>query len=138
MRIPSPLGRRRARIEIIPLIDIMFFLLATFVMVSLSMVKNKGIPVRLPMAASSSSQERKASVVASVTEAGKVYLDKEPITLEALSSQLAGMKQAEPDLRVFIRGDDRAPFGMVARVLDKVRLLGIKAVAIETVDARED
>jgi biopolymer transport protein ExbD len=49
--IPSPRGQKRARIEIIPLIDIMFFLLATFVMVSLSMVKNQGIPVRLPSAA---------------------------------------------------------------------------------------
>lgn len=138
MRIPSPTGRRRARIEIIPLIDIMFFLLATFVMVSLSMVKNKGIPVRLPTATSSSPQERKASVVASITEAGEVYLDKERVSLDALSSRLAGMKQAEPELRVFIRGDDRAAFGVVARVLDRVRLLGIRAVAIETVDARND
>lgn len=138
MRIPSPTGRRRARIEIIPLIDIMFFLLATFVMVSLSMVKNKGIPVRLPVATSSTPQERKASVVASVTQAGEVYLDKDRVSLEELSSRLSGLKQAEPDLRVFIRGDDGAPFGIVARVLDKVRLLGIKAVAIETVDARDD
>ena len=48
--IPSPRSTRRARIEIIPLIDIIFFLLATFVMVSLSMIQNRGIPVQLPAA----------------------------------------------------------------------------------------
>ena len=58
MRIPSPTVARRARIEIIPLIDIMFFLLATFVMVSLSMVKNQGIPIRLPVATTSAPQDR--------------------------------------------------------------------------------
>ena len=54
MRIPAPAGRKKARIEIIPLIDVVFFLLATFVMVSLSMVKNEGISVNLPTAATSS------------------------------------------------------------------------------------
>jgi len=57
MRIPSV--RRRARIEIIPLIDIIFFLLATFVMVSTSMIKNLGITVQLPVASTSAPQDRK-------------------------------------------------------------------------------
>ncbi len=52
MKIPSPRAARKARIEIIPLIDIIFFLLATFVMMSLSMIKNRGIPVNLPVASS--------------------------------------------------------------------------------------
>jgi biopolymer transport protein ExbD len=56
--IPSPRAKRRARIEI-PLIDIMFFLLATFVMVSLSMIRNQGINVNLPVAATSAPQDRK-------------------------------------------------------------------------------
>ena len=132
MRIPSTLARRRARIEIIPLIDIMFFLLATFVMVSLSMVKNRGIPVRLPAAASSGPQERKSYASITVTEAGEVYLDKETVGLKGLSSRLSKMKQANPELQVFIHGDERAPFGSVAHVLDEVRLLGITKVAIQT------
>ena len=78
MRIP-PLQatRRRARIEIVPLIDIIFFLLATFVMVSLSMIKNRGVPVNLPTAASAVAQERKSYVAVTVTEPGDVYLDKQ-------------------------------------------------------------
>ncbi|MBI4027836.1 MAG: biopolymer transporter ExbD [Verrucomicrobia bacterium] len=61
MKIPSLNAKRKARIEIIPLIDIMFFLLATFMMVSLSMVKNLAVPVHLPKAATSAPEERKNS-----------------------------------------------------------------------------
>ena len=57
MKITSPVSRKKARIEIIPLIDIMFFLLATFVMVSMSMVKNQGIAVNLPKASTSAAQQ---------------------------------------------------------------------------------
>lgn len=68
--IPSPRSRRKARIEIIPLIDIIFFLFATFVMVSLSMVKNHGIPVHLPAAATGSPQSREHAAVVTVAEGG--------------------------------------------------------------------
>ena len=69
IQIPSPRSKRRARIEIIPLIDIMFFLLATFVMVSLSMVKSKGVPVHLPGAASGETQNREEFTSITVTAA---------------------------------------------------------------------
>lgn len=137
MRIPSTAARHRARIEIIPLIDIMFFLLATFVMVSMSMVKNRGIPVRLPSASSAGPQERRFYAAVTVTESGEIYLDKDTVGLKGLSSRLSRMKQANPDLQVFIHGDERAPFGNVAHVLDEVRLLGITRVAIQTRNAQE-
>lgn len=133
MRIPSPVGRRRARIEIIPLIDIMFFLLATFVMVSLSMIKNRGIPVHLPAAASAAPQERKSYATITITEKGTIYLDKESVSLKTMASRLEKMKKSgSADLRVFIQGDERAPFGSIAQVLDEVRLHGITKVAIQT------
>ena len=62
IRIPSPRPQRRARIEIIPLIDIIFFLLATFVMVSLSMVKSKGLPVTLAGAATGEAPVRMPAI----------------------------------------------------------------------------
>ena len=132
MRIPSPVARRRARIEIIPLIDIMFFLLATFMMVSLSMIQNRGIPVHLPAAASANPQEKKSFHTITVSESGEVYLDKERIGLDALPARLSGIRQGEPDARLFINADERAPFGGVARVLDEVRLQRIDKVAIQT------
>ena len=132
MQIPSPITKRRPRIEIIPLIDIMFFLLATFVMVSLSMSKNRGIAVSLPMAASSTPQEQKTLATVTVTEAGRIYLDQQPMDLETLSIRLQELKRKDPELRVSIHGDERAMFGQAIQVLDQVRLLGITKVAIQT------
>lgn len=133
MRIP-PLAsvRHRARIEIIPLIDIIFFLLATFVMVSLSMIKSRGIPVNLPSAATAARQERTSHLVVTVTESGDIYLDKQKMSLKELSSRLRKLKTQEPDVKVFINGDERAYFGSAIRVLDEVRGLGIGRVFIQT------
>jgi len=130
--IPSPRSQKRARIEIIPLIDIIFFLLATFVMVSLSMVQNQGIPVRLPAAATSQPEERKDAATVSVSATGQLYLDKDEITLDALTARLAQLKAANAELRVFINGDEDARLGLAIEVLDAVRKLGIAKVAFET------
>jgi biopolymer transport protein ExbD len=132
MNIPSPRGAKRARIEIVPLIDIIFFLLATFVMVSMSMIKNQGISVNLPVAASSSAQDRKDYSAITVTAAGEYYFNKEPATLEQVIERLKAVKAAESDPRVFINGDEKAELGKAIAVLDEVRKLGISKVAIET------
>ncbi len=133
MRIPAPSTRRRARIEIIPLIDVVFFLLATFVMVSLSMVKNQGIPVHLPAAATDIAQGRASTVTITLTERGGLYLNKQAVSPDELAQRLAELKAAEPNLRVFINGDQQASFGSAIDVLDRVRRLGITQVAIQTV-----
>jgi biopolymer transport protein ExbD len=132
MIIPSPRAQKRARIEIIPLIDIIFFLLATFVMVSMSMIKNQGISVNLPVAATSAAQDRKDYTSITVNEKGEYFFNKEAVTLEQLTARLTTLKSAEPDPRVFINGDEKAEFGKAIAVLDEVRKLGISKVAIET------
>src|SRR3990167_373347 len=103
--LPSPRGRVRPRLEIIPFIDIMFFLLATFMMVSLSMVKIEGIPVRLPQTAHPVPEDRKSSVTVTITENAGLYLDKQKISLEDLKRRLRAMKTDDPELKVFINGD---------------------------------
>lgn len=132
MKLQHGLGRRKARIEIIPLIDIVFFLLATFVMVSLSMVKNQGIAVRLPSAGSSEQLPRESAVTVSVDKEGVLYLDKAPVSLGDLVSSLRSRKEQFPDLRVFINADAEARFRGVVEVLDETRKLGITRIAIET------
>jgi biopolymer transport protein ExbD len=132
MNIPSPRARKGARIEIIPLIDIIFFLLATFVMVSMSMIKNQGIPVNLPVAATSSPQDRKDYSAITVTAAGEYYFNKDLATLEQVVERLKAVKSTESDPRVFINGDEKAELGKAIAVLDEVRKLGISKVAIET------
>ena len=132
MQIPSPRANKKPRIEIIPLIDIIFFLLATFVMVSLSMVKNKGIAVNLPVAATSPPQDHKDSAVITVTKDGELFFNKEKITPELLQARLRELQRVQPDPKVFINGDEKAFFGQAVAVLDEVRKLGITKVAIET------
>ena len=130
--IPSPAAKKRARIEIIPLIDIIFFLLATFVMVSLSMVKNKGIPVNLPVAATAQAQERKDFASITLTDKGEVLFNKQPVTNAELELALRDLLQQTPEPKVFINGDTKAEFGRAVEALDTARRLGITKIAIET------
>ena len=132
MEIPSSRSKRRARIEIVPLIDIMFFLLATFVMVSLSMVKSRGISVVLPQASTGQPQEQSDHASVSVTENGQLYLDKRELSLPQLVETLQQMKDRNPDLRVHLNGDQNARLGLAISVLDEVRKLGISKIAFET------
>lgn len=132
MRIPAPIVKRRPRIEIIPLIDIVFFLLATFVMVSMSMVKNQGIAVNLPQAATSANQDVKDIVTITVNEKGDVFVEKEKMGIEQMSQQLRLLKANNPDIKILINGDDKADFGKAIAVLDEVRNLGITKVSIRT------
>jgi biopolymer transport protein ExbD len=120
-----------ARIEIIPLIDIMFFLLAAFMLVSLSMVNLKSVKVDLPAASTATGDTTKDLADISVDKAGSIYLDKKPIGGNELARTLAAEEQANPKLRVMIDGDREARHGDIIRVLDLVRSAGIDKVAFD-------
>ncbi len=125
-------NKKRARIQIIPLIDIMFFLLATFVMVSTSMIKNKGISVNLPVAETGQRETRKNYASLSVTKDGEYFLDKNKINIEDLLSELAALKANDSGFKVFINGDKEANVSSLVEALDIVRKSGITKVALET------
>lgn len=129
-------GKKSARIEIIPLIDIIFFLLATFVMVSLSMTKNQGVQVNLPTAGSAASlgdnQELEKAVTLTVNEKGDVFFNKEKITIAQLPMKLQTFKNTAKDPKVIINSDATANFKYVVAVLDEVRKIGINKVGINT------
>jgi len=130
--IPNPRSHKRARIEIIPLIDIMFFLLATFVMVSLSMVKNQGISVNLPGAVTGAAQSRENSTIISIRADGQIYFNKQAVTAEQLDAELKVLTAANPSPLVFINGDKSAEFGAAIAVLDQVRKRGVTKISIQT------
>ena len=127
---------KRARIEIIPLIDIIFFLLATFIMVSLSMSKNQGVQVALPSASSATSlgdsSELDKAVTLSVNEKGEVFWNKEKITLAQLPLRLQTLKAGSKDPKVIINSDASSTMKYVIAVLDEVRKIGIAKVGINT------
>ncbi|HYG23470.1 MAG TPA: biopolymer transporter ExbD [Verrucomicrobiae bacterium] len=133
---PVKLGSRQrseneARIEIIPLIDIMFFLLAAFMLVSLSMVNMKSVKVNLPTATTANQESRNDFVSLSVDKSGAVYLNQNLIGPNELVQHLGAWHRTNENVRVFISGDQEARHGDIVRVLDLVRSTGIQKVGFE-------
>ena len=131
MHVTSPIPKKRARIEIIPLIDIMFFLLAGFMMVSLSQVHMKGIKVNLPTGASGETQSKRDYISISVDSNGNPYFDKKPVTYDELTAILGKVHGENPDAKVFLRGERDTVHGNIIRVLDILRAAGFYKIAFE-------
>ena len=125
-------GPKKARIEIIPLIDVIFFLLATFVLFTLSLNKSGGLSVALPSTRTSEPRDPGTSVTLSIREDGTLGWDKELITLDQFLVRLQAYKQTQPDGRILINGHENALLQQVRYVVDEVRKAGIRKVLIET------
>ncbi len=128
---------RKARVEIIPLIDVIFFLLATFVLFTLSLNKIGAVGVTLPVPGHEGSDDTNVSIQASAD--GMFYWKQgtaaapELISATELRPRLEQYRRSVPVPRVFVRGDHRARFGAALKVLDTVRAVGIEQVSIETI-----
>ena len=132
MKIPSPIPKRRSRIVIIPLIDIMFFLLASFMMVSLQMSKTRNIKVRLPDATQAQQDYKPNMVNIAVDKAGAVWLEKKEVSLAELGLVLSNRFYADTNLPVYISGDRDALHGDMVKVYKTVRAAGVQNVAFIT------
>jgi biopolymer transport protein ExbD len=131
MRLTSPIPHKKARIEIIPLIDIMFFLLASFMMVSLSQVHMKGMKVNLPTGQSGETQSKRDYISVSVDKDGHAYFDKQEMNYDELFVILKKTYADNPDAKVFVRGDAETVHGNIIRVLDILRSSGFYKIAFE-------
>ena len=123
---------KKARIEIIPLIDVIFFLLATFVLFTLSLNKSGGIAVKLPATETSEPRQSQGAVTISITTEGTIAWDKEMLTLDEFILRLQAYKQVEPNPMILVNGDEGAMFSHMRYVIDEVRKSGISKVHIET------
>lgn len=127
---------KRTKIEIIPMIDTMFFLLVFFMLSSLALTKSNGLPVNLPKAGTGA---RLASLDFTVTinKEQQVYVNKEPVDINDVASLLlAKVKNAQADVSnasVVINADLSVPHGMVVKCIDEARSIGINRFAIATV-----
>jgi biopolymer transport protein ExbD len=133
MRMRSPIPHKKARIEIIPLIDIMFFLLASFMMVSLSQTHMKGIAVNLPSATAQppADPNKKDYVSIRVTEGGLVYFDNAPVLDSDILPRLYQLHEANKDVKVSLSAETLATHGDVITLLDKIRLAGITKIGYQ-------
>src|SRR5256885_4282911 len=107
MKIGSPLPHKKARIEIIPLIDIMFFLLASFMMASLTMIKLQSIRMDLPTATAATRDFKPDILNLSVDKLGDVYIGKTQVNLVQLEAVLADRYKVNTNLPVYISGEVR-------------------------------
>ncbi|MGH8021158.1 MAG: ExbD/TolR family protein [Opitutaceae bacterium] len=123
---------KRARIEIIPLIDVIFFLLATFVLFTLSLNKSEGLPVPLPQVTTGEPRDTANSHTVTVTSEGHLAWDQEDVTLAGFIEHLQRFYQQEPEGRILINGDERATFSQAVYVFDEARKAGFERIYIET------
>ena len=130
MKIRSPLPRRRTRLEIIPLIDIMFFLLAAFMLVSLQRQHLLSIKADLPTATVATALTKPALTTVTVDRFGQVALDGQPTTFPALERFLQDKLAGNANWPVYIQGHRETTHGAIIGVLDFVRRAGIRKVAI--------
>lgn len=136
-------GKKKARIEIIPLIDVIFFLLATFVLFTLSLSRISSLPVTLPVATPDQSRQQQKddnTIYLQVSEDGTYYWKQglgnaELISTSEIVPRLQDYRRSENNPRVLIRGDNKARFGDAVYALDEVRKAGIEQVSVETVSS---
>src|SRR2546423_5867775 len=131
MRVASPIPKKHARIEIIPLIDIMFFLLASFMMVSLSQTHMKGIKVALPSANVPPPNTPKDFVSVRIGAGNTVSFDNQLVTDDQVLPRFFQLHAANPNIKVSISAEGMARHGDVITVLDKCRRVGIQKVGYQ-------
>lgn len=115
---------RRGRIEIIPMIDVMFFLLVTFMLASLAMQSLNAVTVNLPKG-QAESLKHKEPVTLTVMQDKKLFLDKTPVTLDTLPFTLKKMLGTD-DQGLIVNADTDAPEGIVVRAMLAARRAGVE------------
>ena len=115
---------RRGRIEIIPMIDVMFFLLVTFMLASLSMQSLNSLRVNLPEG-DAPNFNHKEPVTLTVTREGRLFLDKTPVTLDTMAATLKSMLNTQ-DPGVVVNADAGAPEGIVVQAMLQARRAGVE------------
>jgi biopolymer transport protein ExbD len=132
MNLSSPFRRKHSRIEIIPLIDIMFFLLASFMMLSLSLDQTRNIKVNLPSATQAQHDFKPDMLNLAVDKAGAVWFQKNQISLAELGLLVSNRFRADTNVPVYISGDRDTLHGVMADVYEVVRGAGVQKVAFAT------
>ncbi len=130
MKIRRPRDLEEAEVIIIPMIDTMMFLLMVFIVASLTLAVQQGLPVNLPKASTSVTHPA-VNVTLTLTAKGQLYLNTTPITLDQETAKLGDLKVADSTL-VIINADGVVPYGTVVAVMDNARKAGVERFAMAT------
>ena len=121
---------KRARIEILPLIDIVFLLLVFFIYAMLSMAVHRGLPVVLPTS-STAKIDKQLILSVTVREDGTIFLDKEQISLQDLKDALETRAMKEKETGVLLFADRSVSYQALFQVLDQIRLAGLSRISLQ-------
>jgi biopolymer transport protein ExbD len=124
-------AQKRARIEILPLIDIVFLLLVFFIYAMLSMAVHRGVPVSLP-ASSSAQIERRLTLSVTIRQSGDIVLGRDRVALRDLGSLLHAKAMMSEDLGVLLFADREVSCQVLVKVLDQIRSAGVTRVSLQT------
>jgi len=124
MKLRRSRQHRRGRIEIIPMIDVMFFLLATFMLASLSLQNLHSLPVNLPQGKASPMQAN-TPVTLTITKGSSILIDSTPVTLDNLAGTLKPLLKG-PNKQVIVAADTAAPEGTVVQAMLRARSVGVE------------
>ena len=128
MKLRRPRGSRKGRIEIIPMIDVIFFLLATFMLASLSMQNLNSLAVELPRGQADPAHAAEP-ITLTVTRDGLILLNRMPVELSGLGATLKTMAPS-PDPTVVVNADRAAPNGRVVEAMLEARKAGVQRFQI--------
>jgi len=129
MRLNVQTGRK-ARIEMLPLIDIVFLLLVFFIYAMLSMAVHRGLPVELPTS-TTVKIDRHPALSVTVKPDGTIYVDNEQVSLESLADVLKRKAQPGGGPGVFLFADRDLPYQRLFRVLDQIRMAGLFRISLQ-------
>ena len=131
MRLREWREKKQPDLMIIPMIDIMFFLLVFFMISTIYMVEQRSLPVQLPKAAQAAS-ENKPSFVVTMKEDGTLWLEEKQLSFDALAWQAQMENHRNKNFSVLLRADERVSYGKVVAVLDLLKRSGVERFALAT------
>ncbi|WP_375499740.1 ExbD/TolR family protein [uncultured Nostoc sp.] len=120
------------QINIVPMIDVIFAILTFFIMSTLFLTRSEGLPVNLPKAATAKQQQVPTKITITVDEKEQVSLNRKPIAVDDLATEVRALVGSNPEVLVVINADQKVDYGRVVAVMDRVRQVKGAKLAIAT------
>jgi biopolymer transport protein ExbD len=130
MKVKLPTTHRKSRIEMLPLMDMVFLLLVVFIYTMLSMAVHRGLKLDLPHS-ESAEPEKQLVLSVSIDEKGLVYIDKQAVGIEKLTETLYMMTQEKRDPGILLFADRNIPYQELFNVLDKIKQAGLTRISLQ-------
>ncbi|MCB0390706.1 MAG: biopolymer transporter ExbD [Bdellovibrionales bacterium] len=121
-------AEEESSIDLTPMLDVVFIMLIFFI-VSTSFVKESGIQVNRPSAATAEKKER-ANILVAINEAGEIWIQKRKVDIRSVRANVERMHAESPEGSVVIQADKQSKNGLLVQVMDQIRLAGVQNISL--------